>query len=76
MLKRILLGLSDLPGYGGHPGTVWMAYFTVLGLFVTAPSWRRMLLGQIMLWSTLGYMFLRGAYERGDAYLREREKSP
>lgn len=64
--KYIKLGLGNLPGYGEHPGTVWMFFLIFVGFFVGIANVlpRAFLCSAIML-LVFGPLYLYGAYERG-----------
>jgi hypothetical protein len=63
-MTRLLLGLTTLPYYGPHPGTVPLAFIIVLGLFAGG------LFGGAVMLVAFGALYLYGAWERGDGYLR------
>lgn len=75
MIKRILLGLSDLPGYGKHPGTSTL----VILIFVTGTAGIGYGIKEVLFALSIGIIFylplyLIGAWGRGNDYLKDLEK--
>jgi hypothetical protein len=68
MLRLIRMGLGDLPGYGPHPGTPLMVLFSLMP-FIAAPDWVRVWISELVMWATIGAVYLAGAHARADDYL-------
>lgn len=66
-IRCIELGLTNLRGYGSHPGTPWLVFFVAVGTLVG--GWR----GGLLQLAVFGSLYLAGAYGRGAAYLRSRD---
>lgn len=70
-LRCTWLGLTNLPGYGYHPGTPALLLMVISGALIAGErDWRN---GVIAAGATLlvfGPIYLAGAYQRGDEYLR------
>ncbi len=74
ILRLTLMGLGNLPDYGPHPGTPVMVLLTLMAFvagYGVGPWWRGLMCVAV-LWCTLGVIFLAGAYQRADEYLRHR----
>jgi hypothetical protein len=72
-LHKIKLGLSDLPGYGPHPGTVIVLVLIAFGGFGGADLEHSLLgglMGMLIMTACFGPLYLLGAYGRGDSYLK------
>lgn len=64
--RRTWRGLGHVPGYGHHPGTMWVVFF--VGLGAVAGGWA----GAAIMAAIVVPLFLVGAYSRGGARCAER----
>lgn len=75
IIRYILSGLRNLPGYGPHPGTSILMAFVVLGF---ASGLRRGLpmglMGAGVMLVVLGPPYLIGAYDRGRGYATRKDQ--
>ncbi len=80
IIKYTLLGLTNLPEYGPHPGTIPLILFTLMG-GIAGTSRRNIspfygfLIGAIIMLFCFGGFYLLGAYERGKDYILGKEKN-
>lgn len=66
VLRRIIRGCGDLPGYGPHPGTPVLVVLIGLGAIagLGRAGWRGGLFGALVMGVIFGSMYLYGAYDR------------
>ncbi len=75
MIKRIRLGLSDLPGYGKHPGTSVLAILVlVTGTAGLGYGIKSVLFAMSVALICYGPLYLIGAWGRGNDYLKDLKK--
>lgn len=75
MFKKIRLGLTDLEGYGEHPGTVVVIGLVSMGALAGARQGiKGLICGALFMAVFFAPMYLYGAYSRGDSYLKDQEK--
>lgn len=70
---KIYLGLTDLPGYGPHPGTGFVFLLILTGALAGVRDdfrWYQPLVGADIVGVVMIPMYLVGAYSRGNEYLR------
>lgn len=68
ILRSIKRGMGYVPGYGEHPGTPILIFFTVLGGLgggMEHGIWG-MIVGAATFLGVMGIPYLIGAYERGN----------
>ena len=70
IIRRIRLGLTDLPGYGPHPGTDVLVCMLLMGAFAGAGNggWWGALGGAGLFALFMVPMYLIGAHDRGWEY--------
>ena len=75
MFKKIYLGLTDLEGYGTHPGTIVVVGLVSIGALAGSQQGIKGLIGGALFMALFVVpMYLYGAYGRGDSYLKDQEK--
>jgi hypothetical protein len=70
IIRRIRLGLTDLPGYGPHPGTDLLVCMLLMGAFAGAGNggWWGGLGGAGFMALFMVPLYLIGAHDRGREY--------
>lgn len=75
MFRKIYLGLTNLPGYGPHPGTEFVGMMILFGAIAGVRDhfhWYQPLIGACIVGSFVIPMYLAGAWDRGNSYLKNK----
>jgi hypothetical protein len=76
MFRKIRLGLTDLPGYGPHPGTAFLILFPITNGIWLIQYGKNCIVPMILSILFVLPIYLVGAYGRGNDWLKENQNKP